>query len=46
MTAAARALGIFLRRTLAMGPVGTEGRHLDMEAAVHHILRNPGESLR
>jgi hypothetical protein len=46
VTASARALEAFLRRTLAMVPAGTEGRHLDMDAAVQHILRNPGESHR
>ncbi|WP_406320077.1 SsgA family sporulation/cell division regulator [Streptomyces sp. NBC_00519] len=46
VTASARALEAFLRRTLAMVPSGTEECHLDVDAAVHQLLSDPGESLR
>ncbi|WP_329264353.1 SsgA family sporulation/cell division regulator [Streptomyces sp. NBC_01478] len=46
VTVSARALEAFLRRTLAMVPAGTEERHLDMDAAVHQLLSDPGGSLR
>jgi len=29
-----------------MVPAGTEECHLDMDAAVHQLLSDPGESLR
>ncbi|MEU1518674.1 SsgA family sporulation/cell division regulator [Streptomyces sp. NPDC005811] len=46
VTASARAVGAFLRRTFAMVPTGREERHLDMDGAVHQLLSGPGESLR
>ncbi|MFF0013198.1 SsgA family sporulation/cell division regulator [Streptomyces sp. NPDC005374] len=46
VTAPARALGSFLRRTFALVPPGTEECHLDMDGAVHQLLGGPGESLR
>jgi hypothetical protein len=46
VTAPARALGAFLRRTLAVVPAGSEECHLDMDGAVHQLLGGPGESLR
>ncbi|WP_460070506.1 SsgA family sporulation/cell division regulator [Streptomyces sp. YKOK-I1] len=46
VTASARALGSFLRHTFAVVPTGAEERHLDVDGAVHHLLGNPGESLR
>lgn len=46
VTVPARALEAFLRRTLAIVPAGTEECHLDVDAAVHQLLNDPGESLR
>ncbi|MDX2546260.1 SsgA family sporulation/cell division regulator [Streptomyces sp. WI04-05B] len=46
VTAPARTLGAFLRRTLAVVPTGTEERHLNMDGAVHQLLGGPDESLR
>ncbi|MEU1184138.1 SsgA family sporulation/cell division regulator [Streptomyces sp. NPDC005820] len=46
VTAPARALETFLRRTLAVVPSGSEECHLDMDGAVHQLLGGPGESLR
>lgn len=48
VTASARALEAFLRRTLAVVPAGTEECHLDMDGAVHQLLSDsdPGEPLR
>jgi hypothetical protein len=38
VTAPARGLDTFLRRTLELVPAGTEERHLDMDATVHRLL--------
>ncbi|MER5428398.1 SsgA family sporulation/cell division regulator [Streptomyces sp. NPDC002588] len=46
VTASARTLDAFLRRTLAVVPVGTEERHLDMDRIVHQLLGSPGEPYR
>ncbi|MDV9171209.1 SsgA family sporulation/cell division regulator [Streptomyces sp. W16] len=46
VTAPARALDAFLRRTLTVVPAGTEECHLDVDTAVHQLLSDPGESLR
>ena len=46
VTASARAVGAFLRRTFAMVPTGTEEHHLDVAGAVQQLLGDPGESLR
>ncbi|MCT9082902.1 SsgA family sporulation/cell division regulator [Streptomyces fulvoviolaceus] len=46
VTVSARALEAFLGRTLAMVPAGTEECHLDVDAAVHQLLSDPGESRR
>lgn len=46
VTASARALDAFLRRTLAVVPAGTEDRHLDMDGIVHQLLGSPGEPSR
>lgn len=46
VTASARTLDAFLRRTLAVVPAGAEERHLDMDRIVHQLLDSPGEPYR
>lgn len=46
VTASARTLGAFVRRTLAVVPAGTEARHLDLDGAVQQLLNGPGEPHR
>ncbi|MGX9883386.1 SsgA family sporulation/cell division regulator [Streptomyces sp. NPDC002276] len=46
VSAPARGVEAFLRQTLALVPAGTEEGHLDVDATVHQLLTDPGESLR
>ncbi|MFF7160746.1 SsgA family sporulation/cell division regulator [Streptomyces sp. NPDC008086] len=46
VTASARALNAFLRRTLTVVPAGTEERHLDVDGTVRRLLGDPGEPHR
>ncbi|MFG2557117.1 SsgA family sporulation/cell division regulator [Streptomyces sp. NPDC048581] len=43
VTAPARALDAFLRRTLDVVPAGTEECHLNLDGTVRQLLRGPGE---